>query len=491
LLRLLAWAFAVGPAALGRGVLLGLRGAPANEAAGAPVVAKDSECSDGPQVSREVCLLKSSSCMWLELDTKNLCLPCSWGHAELPCPVPGAVLPAGSVRSCEMACAHHQVITQVSACTDVSGDITMDSCYAKGTSASTRCEWTAYLTQSGERRTMCGPCHMDGIGEIPPYSPGSLGPAPGSRVVASASQCANVTEKDGGDCWQPDCPPKEPPIQQRGQPLPLDKLHLATLDGAPQYIAVPVAPPYDQAAYSAAAGVGAAAAGWPEDTAVPADVPMSVSEELPPGAPTLPPGLEIVKAAAPPGLVDEAETSTTAPFVVTTTREARPSQEPNAQEASPKEAPPNAVEAGPPKETLPELSPQEEELPQELDVAQEGLPEELAVDEDEELPEVLDDLPTAEIAKGGEEEELFGDEVFDEDDDPEARKIFHAGKKVARSRGTTLSGAAAAAMARAGLVLLGSTAAAPAWEPATPRRPSAELSQGRLRRVRRHGLGRT
>mmetsp|Transcript_26399 Transcript_26399/g.83620 ORF Transcript_26399/g.83620 Transcript_26399/m.83620 type:complete len:360 (+) Transcript_26399:104-1183(+) len=268
---------------------------------------KDSECSDVASVSREACLGKAAQCMWLEMDTrKNLCLPCKWNGTEIPCAPPGAVFPQGHVQRCQMACAHQKVITKVSPCVDVSGGISQDDCYAKGTSAQAKCMWTAYTTKAGRRRTMCGPCAVPGIGSIPPYAQGNIGPEPGSRVEACRSQCADSMTEYGVPCGGgvpavTNCRPTAEP--KALLPVPLASLGFRVLQGAPHYIAVKVRPPYGPEQYFEASEVAARAAGWPVGSVLPPDAAVSVYAPPPPEGPALPPGMKTLSVPPPPGIV--------------------------------------------------------------------------------------------------------------------------------------------------------------------------------------------
>lgn len=259
---------------------------------------QDSPCSDVDNVPQATCLGKNGGkCMWMELDTKNLCLPCDWDGIDIPCAPVGAVYPAGKVKNCYMACSHQTVITKISMCTDVSGDITQSDCQAKGTSGEAKCMWTAYKMRGGDRRTMCGPCLVEGTGEVPRYLPGGAGPEPGSRVVASYSQCEEAAAVTP-------CPPTPPPTLPGGLPAPvkLSDLGLSAAPGAPDYVAVPVEAPYGLAAYRRAAAAAARVAGWPKGSALPPSTAVALYAPPPKEGPTLPPGMQVVYVRPPPGL---------------------------------------------------------------------------------------------------------------------------------------------------------------------------------------------
>lgn len=275
----------------------------------------DSFCSDAPTVAREACLQKGTApgqpgqCMWLQTDQKSLCLPCEWDGVDIPCIPTGAVTPSGNVRNCEMACGHQRVITKVSPCTDVSGSITQDDCFAKGTSSRTKCMWTSFTSSTGVQKSHCGPCHVLGIGTVPTYTPHAAGPELGSKVNACMSQCSESATKYGIPCNSDSpavnpCPPR--PIGKKKlkvlKPEPLWTLALHTLPSAPIYTAVRVPKPYGIKEYLEAAETAARAAGWPVGTKLPPDVAINVFGAPPPEGPTLPPTMKIQFAQPPPGI---------------------------------------------------------------------------------------------------------------------------------------------------------------------------------------------
>lgn len=179
---------------------------------------KDSACSDLPDVAESQCLVKNSGqCMWLSLASKNLCMPCLLHDIPIPCVPPGASYGGDAVNQCSMACAHQQVLAKVSVCTDVSGDISRSDCEGKGTSEGAKCMWTAYRTRDGQRKSMCGPCLVEGITSVPPYIAGAQGPEEGSRVEDSYSQCDEATKGYGIPCIH--CPSTTP--NPNGEPLPV------------------------------------------------------------------------------------------------------------------------------------------------------------------------------------------------------------------------------------------------------------------------------
>lgn len=278
------------------------------------VTSKDSECSDGPAVSRQSCLARSSKCMWLQLEAENRCMPCEWGGIDLPCLPIGSVFAGSAVRNCEMSCAHQKIITKVSACTDVSGGISKDECFTKGTSALTKCMWTSYKIEGGESKSMCGPCVVDGVGTIPPYVAGQNGPEVNSTIVDSASQCA-LSSSGGLPCDNALGISAITPCDPMGQPtpppaaVPLSTFGIKTDPAAPEYFAVPVAFPYDEAHYQQASALAAQMAGWPQGEPMLPEASAKVFGPPPPQGPTLPPSLHAYLAPAvgipgvpPPGM---------------------------------------------------------------------------------------------------------------------------------------------------------------------------------------------
>jgi len=261
------------------------------------VSAKDTECSDSPTVSKEACLSKSSLCMWLALEDSNLCMPCEWSGVHVPCPPNGAIFGNKQVYQCDMKCPHQEVITKVSACTDVSGTIGKEDCFAKGSSASTRCMWTSFRTKDGEDKSMCGPCEVGGYGIVPTYAAGNVGPEAGSTVLAAASQC-----DVGATPCKANCPPLGRPAQS--QLVSMKDLGVPTDGNLPEYFAVTVPPPYGLNEYTKAANVAAAAAGWPEGSALPPLAPVMAFGRAPNGGPPPPSGLKVLIGPPPPGIAD-------------------------------------------------------------------------------------------------------------------------------------------------------------------------------------------
>jgi hypothetical protein len=246
--------------------------------------------------------------MWLELEGKNLCLPCEWSGINLPCVPHGAIFGGKSVKQCEMKCAHQLVISKVSACVDIGGQISKDECFSKGQSALTNCMHTIYTTKEGVKKNICGPCEVIGVGKISPYMPGNLGPEPGSSVDASASMCDQAM--DNGIPCDPalgipgitNCQPLPVPPGPTIGALPLQDFGLKIGKNAPTYYASVVPPPFGPKEYEQASAAAARAAGWPIGTAILPSAPVVVFGPPPTEGPTLPPGMRALYGPAPPGI---------------------------------------------------------------------------------------------------------------------------------------------------------------------------------------------
>lgn len=270
---------------------------------------QDSPCSDSRDVSKDTCLTKSANCMWLELDSKNLCLPCEWDGINIPCVPEGALFAHKKVKQCEMKCAHQQILTKVSACVDVGGSVTQDECFAKGMSALTKCIHTTYTTSSGQSKSICGPCMIAGVGKIPPYQPGNVGPEAGSTVATSSSQC-DVAQTEFGVPCDPvlgipavtQCQPAPPPPAATAGPLPLQDFGIKIDKDAPTYYASIVTPPFGPKEYEVASAAAARAAGWPLGSVILPSAPVVVYGPPPLEGPTLPPGMKALYGPAPPGI---------------------------------------------------------------------------------------------------------------------------------------------------------------------------------------------
>lgn len=256
----------------------------------AAVAQQDSGCSDGPVVSESTCLGKKDKCMFLELDERNLCLPCEWAGQALPCAPEGAIYPQGKVKTCKMACAHKEVITKMSVCTDVSGTVTKEKCYSKGTQDA-QCMFTSFKNKVGDIKSMCGPCKVDGFGEVPVYVEGSAGPEPDTIVLVSQSQCIDATKPTTATTTTTSTS-YAPKLGDKPVVVPLAKTGITASKEGPAYVGVPVSPPYSPKDVAEAAEVAAKAAGFkpgqkptpfilaPETGSLPAGTKAT---ELPPG----------------------------------------------------------------------------------------------------------------------------------------------------------------------------------------------------------------
>lgn len=277
--------------------------------------APDSPCSGPHSITRDQCLSKTgASCMWLDLGEKNVCLPCEWEGIDIPCAPVKTFWGGHQVKDCVMSCHHQKILTKISSCTDVSGGISTTQCFQKGITADEQCMWTAYTTKTGEGKSVCGPCNVGGIGQIPCYNAGDKGPEGGSSVDGCVSQCEGGSETNdvGIPCDSangvpavPNCfPTPAPPPPGKVGTLPLEVLKIATRPGAPEYFATAVDPPYGPREYTAAAALAARAAGWPDDgsTGLPPDRAMVIFGPPPKEAPTLPPTIKVMYGPAPPGI---------------------------------------------------------------------------------------------------------------------------------------------------------------------------------------------
>lgn len=272
----------------------------------AAAAGQDSACSDTAAVSKDTCLGKSTKCMFLEFDKRNLCLPCEWSGANLPCVPEGAAYPQGTVRSCDMSCDHQEIVSKVSDCTDLSGDISQPDCYEKGSSAGISCMWTAYRQSSGRLKTMCGPCNVDGYGVLNRAAPGTPGPEAGSIVEHSFSQCEDRVTGRLKPCFDPEgCPRAVAPMppSKGDKPVVTDvvRLGMNTTADAPKYYAVPVPPPYKKEEFVEAAAVAAKAAGWKKPVKEIDTVNMAMSE--PDLGPDVPKGISKKPVGPLPGLL--------------------------------------------------------------------------------------------------------------------------------------------------------------------------------------------
>jgi len=248
--------------------------------------------------SKETCLTAADKCMFVELEGENRCLPCEMEkNVPNPCPPIGSVYAMKVVKDCAMKCGHQQIISKVSACEDTTGDITLAQCFAKGTSAVTKCMWTQYM-EAGKLQGACGPCSVAGIGTIPCVTMGMPGPKPGTVAQLCASQCDEQCDPMLPGCSNPTSPPPAP-VPAAFSP---EAFKIATTDDAPTYYVTKVMPPYGVKQFENAARVGAQAAMWGPDTKQPPSAPVSIYGPPPFEGPPLPPGLPVMFGPAPPGI---------------------------------------------------------------------------------------------------------------------------------------------------------------------------------------------
>mmetsp|Transcript_32998 Transcript_32998/g.72093 ORF Transcript_32998/g.72093 Transcript_32998/m.72093 type:complete len:343 (-) Transcript_32998:38-1066(-) len=254
----------------------------------------DSECSRAK--SESSCLVDGSQCMWLRLSTGPKCLPCRFGEVDFPCATKGSFFGGAKVEDCRMMCKHQKTISKVSPCVDISGTVTMSQCFSKGISVGANCMWTQFLTPEKETKAVCGPCQVEGIGQIPCVTPGMMGPEDGSTAIDCTSQC------DGACPGSPMCTITQPPPAPPLEPWSMKTLGIVTAPNAPDYFAVPVPAPYGIRQYTEAAAVAAGSAGWPAGITLPPDAPVVIFGPPPFEGPTLPPALKMTLGPAPPGL---------------------------------------------------------------------------------------------------------------------------------------------------------------------------------------------
>lgn len=279
-------------------------------------VQQDSVCSGPDTITEEECLTRES-CMFIETEQGNVCTPCKEGEdVNVPCPVMGSFYAMKKVKNCNMSCSHQQNIKPTgSDCVDTSGTITMAQCHAKGSSVLGKCMWTNYSMDEtrDEKKTMCGPCVVVGLGTVPCAAPGDLGPEAGSTVDGCVSQCELVSDKDGVPCDPVLGLPATTMCRPTPLPIPLvvpvdlkKDLGVKLAPNAPNYHAVPVPPPYDEKAYKQAAEVAAWAGAFPEGTVIPPTAGIVVSGPPPFEGPALPPQLQTL--VAPPLVGVEGQT---------------------------------------------------------------------------------------------------------------------------------------------------------------------------------------
>jgi len=205
----------------------------------------------------------------------------------------------------------------VGACTDVSGSISVGNCMEKGATVAVpeKCMWTGYVDKNGAGKSICGPCSVGGIGEIPCLEIGQIGPeGPGSSATGCASSCSGfgMGSTDwgvpcGGPPWNlvpavtPCFPVPAPAPPPKGTvPLPVFKIH--TSPDSPNYYATYVDKPYGLKQWTQAAEIAARTAGWAPGNSLPPDAAVVIYGPPPVEGPTLPPTLKVMYGPAPPGI---------------------------------------------------------------------------------------------------------------------------------------------------------------------------------------------
>jgi len=150
---------------------------------------------------------------------------------------------------------------------------------------------------------------IDGVGKIPPYAPGNIGPEAGSTIATSASQC-DLSQTDLGVPCDPvlgipavtQCQPLPLPPGPTSGALPLQDFGIKLDKGAPTYYASIVEPPFGPAQYEKASAAAARAAGWPLGSAILPSSSVVVYGPPPLEGPTLPPGMRALYGPGPPGI---------------------------------------------------------------------------------------------------------------------------------------------------------------------------------------------
>lgn len=280
---------------------------------------KDSPCTlDKPNPTEDECLSRDLGCTWIKRAEGNICTPCEFEGIDIPCPPIQSLYNGGSVQQCTMNCAHQKSISLgVGACVDNSGSIALGNCLAKGQTVDPRekCMFTAFVDKNGKGKSICGPCNIAGIGEIPCTKTGDMGPeGVGSATVVCRSECSGMglgATKDGVPCGGPpwnivpavtpcfNVPAPSPPPKGT-VPLPVFQIH--TTPDSPEYFATYVDKPYGLKQWTEAAEIAARTAGWAPGTFLPPDAAVVIYGPPPVEGPTLPPTLKVMYGPAPPGI---------------------------------------------------------------------------------------------------------------------------------------------------------------------------------------------
>lgn len=279
---------------------------------------QDSPCTMPHGVSEDDCLKRDLQCSWIKRSTTSICVPCEFGGIDIPCPPIQSYYDGGQVEMCTMNCAHQKTLSLgIGACTDTSGSISVTNCMEKGSTVDPvqKCMWTSYVDKNGAGKSICGPCNVAGIGEIPCGKLAEIGPeGPGSSVTGCASSCSGFglgATKDGVPCGGPpwnkpaavtpcfNVPAPAPPPKGT-VPLPVFEIH--TTPDAPDYFATYVDKPYGLRQWTEAAALAAHSAGWPPGSYLPPDAAVVIYGPPPNEGPTLPPTMKVMYGPAPPGI---------------------------------------------------------------------------------------------------------------------------------------------------------------------------------------------
>lgn len=221
----------------------------------------------------------------------------------LPCPAINSFYNGARVTSCRMKCPHQQILTKASPCTDTTSfSITKSQCFAKGEASGDKCMHTSYKT-AGETRSVCGPCAVTGVGNVPCYAPGNAGPEDGSVVESCSSACDIEYSEYGVPCGgATPCPPTPPPPATVEAFKLGEETGVKLEEGAPDYFAAKVPAPYDAASFEKAAKVAAKAAGWWSDAAMPPKAAVVVWGKTPAGGPVVPGEIKQMWGPGPSGV---------------------------------------------------------------------------------------------------------------------------------------------------------------------------------------------
>lgn len=190
-------------------------------------------CDMGEQADQNACLnVEGRSCMWTRVETRNplqriqasnsFCLPCRIDKQAIPCWNIGAWVDGKQVTNCEMSCDHQEEVIQKNyVCSDTSGAISQNECFAKGSATGSKCMFMSYEV-SGGTKSSCAPCELVGTGSWGCPAVGQPGPDADSKVQSCLSQCDVLC------AGPPACPPTVAPPPPPPPPSPgVNKVHAA------------------------------------------------------------------------------------------------------------------------------------------------------------------------------------------------------------------------------------------------------------------------